>query len=98
LLKRRRAGLHEQFADWGERVNAERKRGVEYEEILGFHLEQAHAYLAELEEPDDHQRQLAERAAMKLETAGRRALEREDMPAAANLLRRAHDLYAEDDR
>jgi predicted ATPase/class 3 adenylate cyclase len=98
LLKRRRAGLHEQFADWGERVNAERQRGVEYEEILGFHLEQAHAYLAELEEPDEHQRQLAHRAAVKLDGAGRRALEREDMPAAANLLRRAHDLYAEDDR
>jgi class 3 adenylate cyclase len=98
LLKRRRAGLHEQFADWGERVNAQRERGVEYEEILGFHLEQAHTYLAELEEPDDHQRQLAHRAAVKLDTAGRRALEREDMPAAANLLRRAHDLYAEGDR
>ena len=97
VLKRRRAGLHEQFADWGERVNAERQRGVEYEEILGFHLEQAHAYLAELEEPGDHQRRLAHRAASKLDTAGRRALEREDMPAAANLLRRAHDLYAEDD-
>lgn len=98
LLKRRRAGLHEQFADWGERVNAERQRGMEYEEILGFHLEQAHAYLAELEEPNDHHRQLALRAAVKLDGAGRRALEREDMPAAANLLRRAHDLYAEGDR
>jgi tetratricopeptide (TPR) repeat protein len=92
LLKRRRADLHEQFADWGERVNAARRRGGEYEEILGFHLEQAHAYLAELEEPDDHQLRLARRAAEKLETAGRRAFAREDMPAAANLLRRAHDL------
>ncbi|MFL5948882.1 MAG: ATP-binding protein [Gaiellaceae bacterium] len=98
LLKRRRAGLHEQFADWGERVNAERQRGAEYDEILGFHLEQAHAYLAELEEPDEHQRQLAHRAAVKLDGAGRRALAREDMPAAANLLRRAHDLYTDNDR
>ena len=98
LLKRRRAGLHEQFADWGERVNTERQRGVEYDEILGFHLEQAHAYLAELEEPSDHQRALAHRAAVKLDGAGRRALGREDMPAAANLLRRAHDLYADTER
>jgi len=97
LLKRRRAELHEQFADWGERVNAERRRGVEYEEILGFHLEQAHTYLAELEEANDHQRQLAHRGAVKLDGAGRRAIQRGDMPAAANLLRRAHDLYQEDE-
>jgi class 3 adenylate cyclase/tetratricopeptide (TPR) repeat protein len=98
LLKRRRAGLHEQFADWGERVNTARRRGVEYEEILGFHLEQAHSYLAELEESDEHQRRLAQRAAVKLETAGRRAFAREDMPAAANLLRRAHDLLSAEDQ
>jgi class 3 adenylate cyclase/tetratricopeptide (TPR) repeat protein len=97
LLKRKRAGLHEQFADWGERVNAARRRGVEYEEILGFHLEQAHGYLSELEEPDDHQRRLAQRAAEKLDAAGRRAFAREDMPAAANLLRRAHDLFSADE-
>ncbi len=97
LLKRKRAGLHEGFADWGERINAARQRGVEYEEILGFHLEQAHTYLAELEEPDDHQRRLAERAAKKLAAAGGRAFAREDMPAAANLLRRAYTLLADDD-
>ncbi|MFL5968874.1 MAG: ATP-binding protein [Gaiellaceae bacterium] len=96
LLKRRRAGLHEEFANWGERVNAQRDRGVEYEEILGFHLEQAHTYLAELETADEHHLELARRAAVKLEAAGRRALGREDMPAAANLLRRAHDLLPED--
>jgi predicted ATPase len=97
LLKRRRAVLHEAFADWGDRVNAERGRGVEYEEILGFHLEQAHTYLSELEEPDAHQRGLAARAAGKLAAAGRRAVLRGDMPAAANLLRRAHALLSEDD-
>jgi predicted ATPase/class 3 adenylate cyclase/predicted negative regulator of RcsB-dependent stress response len=97
LLKRRRAGLHEAFADWGDRVNAERGRSVEYEEILGFHLEQAHMYLAELEEPDEHQSGLAARAAGKLAAAGQRAVLRGDMPAAANLLRRAHALLPEDD-
>ena len=97
LLKRRRATLHEAFADWGERVNAERDRGTEYEEILGFHLEQAHRYLSELQEEDDHQRTLAARGAQKLEGAGRRAFAREDMPAAANLLRRAHELLGADE-
>jgi class 3 adenylate cyclase/tetratricopeptide (TPR) repeat protein len=97
LLKRARATLHERYADWGERVNTARQRGVEYEEIQGFHLEQAYLYLSELQAPDDHQRQLAIRAAAKLEAAGRRAFAREDMPAAANLLRRAHDLLPEDD-
>ena len=97
LLKRNRATLHERFADWGERMNEERQRGAEYDEILGFHLEQAYGYLSELQEPDDHQRGLALRAATKLETAGRRAFAREDMAAAANLLRRAHDLLDTDD-
>src|SRR5262249_49712196 len=96
-LKRRRAHLPEAFPHEGDRVNAERGRGVEYEEILGFHLEQAHTYLSELEEPDDRQRELARRAADKLRTAGARAFAREAMPAAANLLRRAHDLFEEGD-
>jgi class 3 adenylate cyclase len=92
ILKRRRATLHEQFADWGDRINRGRNRAVEYEEILGFHLEQAYRYLGELGEPDDHQRMLAARAAGKLDAGGRRAFAREDMPAAANLLRRALEL------
>src|SRR5262245_53358378 len=97
LLKRRRAELHEAFADWGDEVNAARRRATEFEEILGFHLEQAHTYLRELEEPDAHQREIAGRAARKLGPAGQRALAREDMPAAANLLRRAHTLLSEDE-
>jgi tetratricopeptide (TPR) repeat protein len=97
LLKRRRAELHEAFADWGDEVNAARRRATEFEEILGFHLEQAHTYLCELEEPDAHQREIAGRAARKLGPAGQRALAREDMPAAANLLRRAHTLLSEDE-
>src|SRR6266545_8229320 len=48
VLKRVRATLHERFADWGGRVNRERARETEYDEILGYHLEQAHDYLSEL--------------------------------------------------
>jgi predicted ATPase/class 3 adenylate cyclase len=98
LLKRARARLHERFADWGERVNRERDREAEYAEILGYHLEQAHEYLAGLGPLDEHGRTLGFRAAGHLESAGRRAFARADMAAAANLLRRAAQLRPEGDR
>ena len=96
LLKRTRATLHERFADWGERVNRDRDRAAEYEEILGYHLEQAYRYRAELGPVDEDGRRLAQRAGTKLAAAGRRAFAREDMPAAANLLRRAVELLPEE--
>ena len=46
LLKRARATLHVDFVRWADQVNAERGRALEFEEILGYHLEQAHHYLA----------------------------------------------------
>jgi class 3 adenylate cyclase len=89
LLKRARADLHERFAAWaGERYQA-RARGDELDEILGYHLEQAYRYLGQLGPLDDHGHALGAAAAYRLAAAGRRAFEREDMPAAANLLRRA---------
>src|SRR5262249_1706057 len=54
LLKRTRALLHERFADWAERVNRDREREAEYAEILAYHLEQAHDYLASLGPADAH--------------------------------------------
>ena len=48
LLKRTRATLHVDFVRWADKINAERGRGLEFEEILGYHLEQAHRYLGEL--------------------------------------------------
>src|SRR3990172_6607096 len=44
MLKRLRAALHERFVTWAERVNRERGRELEFEEILGYHLEQAYGY------------------------------------------------------
>ena len=41
MLKRTRATLHERFVGWADRVNEDRDRAVEFEEILGYHLEQA---------------------------------------------------------
>ena len=89
LLKRNRAQLHERFVAWAEVVNRERGREQEFEEILGFHLEQAYGYRSELGPLDDAGRDLAKRAATKLGAAGRRAFARGDLPAAISLLRRA---------
>jgi class 3 adenylate cyclase/tetratricopeptide (TPR) repeat protein len=97
ILKRARATFHERFVDWAERVNRERDRGTEFEEILGYHLEQAHQYLSELGPLDDHGLELGRRGAARLSAAGRRAFARGDMGAAANLLRRAHGLLPERD-
>jgi tetratricopeptide (TPR) repeat protein len=98
LLKRTRATLHERYADWADEVNRGRERAVEYEEIQGYHLEQAYGYLSELGPLDDHGRELGLRAATRLSSAGRRAFGRGDMPAAANLLRRSAELFPENDR
>ena len=90
LLKRERAALHERFVTWADEVNGD--RASEYEEILGYHLEQAHGYLSELGPLDDRGREIGRQASERLRAAGRRAFARGDMPAAANLLRRAATL------
>jgi len=97
LLKRARATLHERFVEWAEPVNRERGRETEFEEILGYHLEQAVRYRSELGPLDDQGRSIAVRAAAKLASAGRRAFARGDTPAACNLLRRAVALLPTDD-
>ena len=92
LLKRIRATLHERFVTWAERINRERGRELEFEEILGYHLEQAYRYRVDLGVIDAEARAVAERAATKLSSAGRRAFARGDAPAAVSLLRRSVDL------
>ncbi len=95
LLKRTRAELHERFVDWAEPVNRERGREIEFEEILGYHLEQAYRYRTELGPIDDHARAVGDSASRRLAAAGRRAMARGDMPAAAGLLQRAAALLPE---
>ena len=95
LLKRTRARLHERFAAW--LTDTFRSRLAEYEEILGYHLEQSFRYRAELGPIDDNGRRLGAEASRHLSSAGRRALARGDMPAAANLLQRAAALLGEND-
>ncbi len=91
LPKSVRADLHGRFAAWLEEHAPEL---VELDEIVGYHLEQASHYQAELGAPDEA---LRGRAAERLGRAGARADAREDSHAAASLLRRAVDLYPGDD-
>ena len=95
ILKETRADLHERFADWLEGQAGE--RATEYEEILGYHLEQAHGYRVELAPVDERARDLGSRASHRLGHSGRRALARGDMPAAVKLLERALVLVADDE-
>jgi class 3 adenylate cyclase/pSer/pThr/pTyr-binding forkhead associated (FHA) protein len=95
MLKETRAELHERFVGWlARRAEA---RAVEYEEIIGYHLEQAYRYREELGPLGDRDVALARQAAQRLATAGRRALARGDMPAAVNLLERAVSLLPSGD-
>jgi tetratricopeptide (TPR) repeat protein len=96
LLKRTRAELHEAFVGWLERVASDRL--MEFEEIRGYHLEQTHLILTELAPLDDHGREVGLRGSRYLASAGRRALARGDMRAAANLLQRAASLLPWGDR
>jgi class 3 adenylate cyclase/tetratricopeptide (TPR) repeat protein len=97
LLKRVRAQLHVAFVQWADRVNADRDRALEFEEILGYHLEQAHRYLRELGPLDEQGQAIGNDAALRLSSAGRRAVARGDMHAATNLLRRSVALLDLDD-
>jgi len=89
LLKRARATLHAEFVRWADRVNAEYDRGLEFEEILGYHLEQAYRYLSELGPLDEQGLALGRDGAKRLGSAARRAFLRGDMQSAEGLFRRA---------
>lgn len=97
LLKRSRATMHVDFVRWADRVNADRDRALEFEEILGYHLEQAYLFLSELGPLDAQGLEVARDAAGRLSRAGRRAFARGDMSAASNLYRRAIAALPEDD-
>jgi DNA-binding SARP family transcriptional activator len=95
LPKATRAELHGRFADWIEEHGAEL---VEWDELVGFHLQQAHRYLEELGAPASETGPLGERAAGFLAAAGRRATVRGDYHTVAHLLERALELGVPDPR
>jgi predicted ATPase len=81
ILKRARAELHERFVDWLEAVAPDRV--LEFEEIRGYHLEEAYLILVQLAAADEHAVEVGRRGSRYLASAGTRALARGDMPAAA---------------
>ena len=92
IPKRARTTLHEQFADW----LAGLEQGANpYDEIVGYHLEQAVVLRRELGDTSEATDRLAGRAVDSLHRAGRRALDRGDLSAARSLLSRAVELLTE---
>jgi DNA-binding SARP family transcriptional activator len=87
LPMKQRAELHERFARWLE------ARPTRSDALIGYHLEQAYRYLAELGSADTATREgLAAEAGERLGTAGLRAAKSGDTHAASNLLTRATSL------
>jgi predicted ATPase/DNA-binding SARP family transcriptional activator/class 3 adenylate cyclase len=95
IPKVERARLHQRHAAWLERKASD--RAGEYHEILGYHLEQACRYLAELGPPDEQGLELGAHGASLLAAAARKAFARGDARASANLLARATALLPETD-
>ncbi len=87
LLKEARATLHERFAAWLDGKAGD--LAGEQEEVVAFHLECAHELRLALGTRDAAVQELGDAAAVRLESAGLRALVRDDFAAAANLLGRA---------
>ena len=94
LPKAVRAELHDRFATWLEEHGAAL---VELDEIIGYHLEQAYRYRAELGPLDDVADAIAARGAARLLKSAERARERGDIYATRGLLGRALELLSQDD-
>jgi predicted ATPase len=95
ISKSARAELHERFGRWLERMASDRL--AEYEEVVGYHVEQACLYVRELGGDETRAHALAAEAAARLGTAGRRAFVRSDAPGGVNLISRAVALLPADD-
>jgi class 3 adenylate cyclase/tetratricopeptide (TPR) repeat protein len=91
MPKELRAELHERFGLWLETNRSE------YDEIVGYHLEQAFRLKEQLGRVDDAVKALGSRAGQLLGQGGHRAYGRGDIPAAVSLLGRATELLPEQD-
>ena len=93
LPKAIRAELHERFAEW---LGARDSDLIESDEIVGYHLEQAHRYRMELGLGGGDAEKLAVRAAERLAAAGERAALRQDSAASVALYERSVALAPDD--
>ncbi len=91
IPKEHRAELHERAASDLD------GRGEEFDELAGYHLEQAHRCVTELAPAGERARVLADAAAERLAASGLRAYARGDVLATTNLLERAVRLLSADD-
>jgi class 3 adenylate cyclase/tetratricopeptide (TPR) repeat protein len=91
LPKRIRAECHERVGDWLTTT------GDPADEVVGYHLEQAHRHWNELGFLGPRVEAVGRAAATRLESAARDALRRGDFPAASALLERAASLLPPED-
>jgi class 3 adenylate cyclase len=94
LSKTTRAELHERYAVWLDDKAGD--RADEFDELLGYHLQQAYGYKAALGRVDERSRELATRGGEHLRSAGLRAHARGDMWGARKLLSGAVELLPDD--
>ena len=94
IPKRRRAALHQQIAHVV--IDRASRRGVEADELIGYHLESAFRARMEVEARTPELARLASEAARHLAAAGRRAHGERDAATCAELLRRAAALLPVD--
>jgi predicted ATPase len=91
MPKQLRAQLHEKMAD---RLKV---RPSAQAEVVGYHLERAYRFYAELGPVGERERAIATEAAEWLDSAARAALLRGDPSSGASLLERAASLLARED-
>ena len=96
IAKETHAKLHERYADWLQRMSG---GGVQVEEAVGNHLEQAYQSLVEIGQHGERTARLARRAGTALAAAGHWAAGRRDIPGrTVELLGRALSLLTDNDQ
>ena len=95
LPKGRRGDLHEKVARTME--NAPESYLTQFEEIIGYHLEQASRFFSEMEPLAERSRSISRQAGSRLASAGHRAFARDDTLSAINLFERASALLDRED-
>lgn len=89
-----RAELHERFADHLKQTASDRLS--QFDELIGYHLNEAYRYRRMLGPLDDQTRELARRAGERYAAAGQRAARRGDIALTSSWLGRASRLLPND--